>query len=300
MNLNHYTSITQFQMISRTVLRTGKYFSEHHGVLPAVWFTTSENAEGHGLPDGSEMSKVEIDIVKSRGENPKNNFSTNKKSIKIVVDSAQLRPFNKKRPEAGGLISFLDFSKFLGETPEYRRKLAVRGFYTSLPDVNNAEILRLSKELNTKEKTWYVYLGEDIPVEKISRVEGMSNGTYSEFDFDLHARPALNELGFFPVSEGMYEELAGLWGELPRFQYPVVSCICKSPEDIPSVQFMGRSTAWRISINEPAVLPDPGHRAPVNVEEFVKVVESHHSELMQLWEEASESYYTFYPENRPS
>lgn len=300
MNLNHYTSILQFQIISKTALRTGHYFAENGSIYPAIWFTTSENAEGHGLPDGSEFSEVELGIIKGRGEIPKNNFSTNKRSVKIIVDGSELKKFNKKRPEAGGLISFLEFSKFLNESPEYRRKLAVRGFHTNLPEVSNAEILRLSAGLKTKEKTWYVYLSGDIPVSKILAVQGFANGLYTSFDFDLHARPALIESGFFPVSQNIYKEMDDFWGRQPYLQYPVAACICRDPADIPSVSFLNHTFGWKISINNPEVISETISRVPPNVSDYIKVVERHHSELMQLWEEAVESYYTFHPERRPS
>ena len=72
MKLNHYTSLTLARGIFTRGFIAGNYYTEHDGLLDSVvvWLTNSMDASGHGLPDGSDFSEAQIEVMLRRGEKP--------------------------------------------------------------------------------------------------------------------------------------------------------------------------------------------------------------------------------------
>lgn len=296
MKLNHYTSLTLARGIFTRGFIAGNYYTEHDGLLDSVvvWLTNSMDASGHGLPDGSDFSEAQIEVMLRRGEKPKNNTSHNKRAIKIVVDTDRLKKFNKKKPNAGGLISFLDFSKYLNESPSFGKSLGARGLFPERIDLSKTEIIKMAQGLKTKENTWYVHVG---PIEPscISAVEGLAEGVYTPFDFEMHGRPELLKSGIHPTPAELSNELSNLWGDSKPFEIPMVSCFCANPDEAANVGFDYKGNRWDIYLDSLAIKKVHIGHLPENLQDYLDFVSRNKSTFEGLWKEAVESYYRYYP-----
>ena len=296
MKLNHYTSLTLARGIFTRGFIAGNYYTEHDGLLDSVvvWLTNSMDASGHGLPDGSDFSEAQIEVMLRRGEKPQNNTSHNKRAIKIVVDTDRLKKFNKKKPNAGGLISFLDFSKYLNESPSFGKSLGARGLFPERIDLSKTEIIKMAQGLKTKENTWYVHVG---PIEPscISAVEGLAEGVYTPFDFEMHGRPELLKSGIHPTPAELSNELSNLWGDSKPFEIPMVSCFCANPDEAANVGFDYKGNRWDIYLDSLAIKKVHIGHLPENLQDYLDFVSRNKSTFEGLWKEAVESYYRYYP-----
>lgn len=296
MKLNHYTSFTLARGIFLRGFIIGNYYTEHDGRLDAVvvWLTSSTDASGHGIPDGSDFSKAQLEAMVRNGEKPKNNTSHNKRAIKIVIDTNQLKKFNKKKPKSGGLISFLEFSKYLNESPVFAKSLGARGLFPELIDRSRSEIIKMAQGLKTKESTWYVHVG---PIEPtcISSVQGLAEGVYTPFDFELHGRPELLESGIHAAPADLSNELNSLWGHLKPFEIPLASCFCQNPDEAPSVGFDCNGNRWDIDLESLKVKKIYIGHPPANLQDYQDFVSRNKPTFNELWKEAVDSYYRYYP-----
>ncbi|SDR90837.1 hypothetical protein [Pseudomonas trivialis] len=296
MKLNHYTSFTLARSIFIRGFIIGNYHTEYGGRLDSVviWLTSSGNANGHGIPDGSDFSKAQLEAMLKSGEKPKNNSSHNKRAIKIIIDTDQLRKFNKKKPQAGGLIPFLEFSKYLDESPSFGKSLGARGLFPELIDLSRTEILKMAQGLKTKESTWYVHVG---PIEPacISAVEGLADGVYTPFDFERHGRPELLASGIHPAPAELTSKLNSLWGNPKPFEIPMASCFCASPDEVPNVEFDHNGNRWSVELDSLAVKKIYTGRPPENRQAYLDFVSENTSIFKCLWKDAVESYYRYYP-----
>jgi hypothetical protein len=296
MKLNHYTSFTLARGIFTRGFIAGNYYTEHDGLLDSVvvWLTSSTDASGHGLPDGSDFSEAQIEVMLRNGEKPKNNTSHNKRAIKIIIDTDRLKKFNKKKPNAGGLISFLDFSKYLNETTSFGKSLGARGLFPERIDLSRTEIIKMAQGLKTKESTWYVHVG---PIEPscISAVEGLAEGVYTPFDFELHGRPELLKSGIHPTPAELSNELSNLWGDRKPFEIPLASCFCANPDEAPNVGFDYKGNRWDIYLDSLEIKKVYIGHLPENLQDYLDFVSQNKSTFEGLWKEAIESYYRYYP-----
>lgn len=299
MKLNHYTSFTLARSILIRGFKIGNYWTEMGGRLDrtVIWLTNSSDATGHGIPDGSDFSEAQINKLIALGEKPKNNTSHNKRAIKISIDTTKLKRFNKKKPHAGGLISFVEFSELLGESAEFRKSMGARGIFPELSDISRKEVIKKAEGLRTKEKTWYVHVGE-IPAKCIASVEGLAHGTYTSFNYEIHGRPELLKSGIHPTPAELDGELSQLWGKLPAPDIPLASCFCAGLSDEPCVSFDYNGNRWEIFLESLKIKKLYSGVLPSNLQDYSDFVSRHKEVFLNLWEDAVGSYHRYYPDQQ--
>ncbi|WP_159953431.1 hypothetical protein [Pseudomonas sp. R76] len=302
MKLYHYTSVPLARAIFVTGLRLGHLRTQHYGIIrPVVWFTTSTDAEGHGLWNGSEILSAEQMAAAERnsGIKSKNKYTQNKKAIRIEVDSRDLDKFDReaflKTGSATGLISYEKFSKLVQESNDFRKQMGLSCYY-DLGVLPKEEIFRLMKKKPTKESTWYLHFGS-VDVSLFSEVSAYEKGAFKTYDFERHGRPGLIGVGIHPVSAEMLCSLEGYWLPKNPLEVPTAACFCSGEADRPNVEFTNGTNFWRIYLDDPRDISSVTGELPHNISSFSEWVEKNKDALLTTWNQATASYYYFFPKS---
>jgi hypothetical protein len=121
-----------------------------------------------------------------------------------------------------------------------------------------------------------------------------AKGEYRPYDFETLARPELEDVGIFsPSLDSLHELQKIIESKHPKY-FTKAIVICISADATPVVGIRGGSVDFVYEIESGDPVAPLGHDQAVA--EWVK---KYRSELLQLWDKAKESYFSYYPGQRP-
>ncbi|MEN8503600.1 MULTISPECIES: hypothetical protein [Paraburkholderia] len=287
MQLYHYTSATMAESIFHEGLQPSTLTRGDGTIMKGVlWLTTDTDVNGHGLLTGKERltESQRRFLEKIQGGPLKNEVMVDKTAIRIQVDIEDDDPM---------LHSFVDWSK-KNERPGYARIMGLSALY-DLKALTDAELKRAYKHAKTKEATWKLYFSS-VPPMKISDVSALAGTQFVPYDFERNGRGPLRENGLTIVSADSLRRLRDFLPPLHRFDLPKAFCICTEASDRPFVVIRGGGFQFSVGLRSGELREG---QATVAILAAAKAwVGERQAELEACWEDATETYFRFYPEKR--
>ncbi|MFJ2989932.1 hypothetical protein ACIPF8_18865 [Collimonas sp. NPDC087041] len=287
MRLYHYTAAALADYILISNLSVGHMSTPQGPIRPVVWLTTDPNPEGHGLLTGAEVmtESNRNHVEKMQGQKIKNNKTQDKTKVRLTFDIPDkemylLQPFT----DYCARFANKQFAKWTGVS-----------CYIDAANTDTKRVIELMKTLPTKEKTWWISF-MPISASFITAVEFRGNdGAYYPVDFEKNARRAFEDLGFFSPSSEALSELLMIVKPHHPLGYTKALVFCHGPDETPTATISGGATHLEYEIETGRSLTDTTPYEP----HLSAWVTKHRTELMVAWEQAKESYYSFYPTHRP-
>ncbi len=288
MRLYHYTSASLVDSILVSDLSKGHMNTWRDGIIsPVVWLTTDPSGEGHGLTNGTEtLSDQNMDYSERvNGARPKNRRTHDKMKVRLSFDIPNDEMLQLQR-----------FTEYCDRLPD-GKAFAKRTGLSCYIDVTRADpkkIKAMMKTQPTKEKTWWISF---LPVAArfISAVELRgAKGQYHPYDFESLVRPAMEELGFFCPSAESLRELQKIVRPLHPLGDAKALVICPKPGLTPTVIVRGNGVdrLYKIETGD-------AHKGTADADPLLSTwIENYRGELMDVWQRATESYLSYYPEQR--
>jgi len=287
MQLYHYTSATMAESIFHSGLKPSTLTRGDGSIMKGVlWLTSDADVNGHGLLTGNERltDRERRFLEKVQGGPLKNEVMADKTAIRIQVDI---------EPDDPMLHSFGDWSK-KNERPGYARIMGLSALY-DLKALSDAELQRAYKHAKTKEATWKLYFSNVSPMQ-ISGVSALAGTQFVPYDFELNGRESLRENGLTTVSAGSLCRLQDFLTPLHRFDLPKAFCICTEVSDRPFVVI--RDGGFQFSVDLRSGELREGQATVAILAAAKAWAGERQAELEACWEDATETYFRFYPEKR--
>lgn len=299
MKLYHFTSAALAKAVLSDNLSKG-HLDLHTGEIlqGVVWFTTLPFPEGTGVPmETRKLSEREVaKATRVEGE-LRNDMTGDKSKIRLSVESSSLTPFNIVNEEALGLISFVEWCELIGAPKEWVRYIGLSALH-DLDALSDEELSKLLGDKNSSEEdSWYIHFG---PIESryISAVDFKAGSDYIPYDFDLHGREAMSDLGIECIDNEAHQRLLEI--VKPAHQHEVVhaAVICRDPSEIKLVfvRGLGNTCFFNIESKKAVAMLKDDPDYPLG--EVAAWVEENNHEIMRCWNNAVENYYRFYPDKR--
>ncbi len=251
-----------------------------------LWLTSDPDFNGHGLLTGKERptDSEKRYLEKVQGGPLKNEVMADKTAIRIHVDIEDDDPM---------LHSFVDWSK-RNERPGYARIMGLSALY-DIKALSDAELQRAYKHAKTKETTWMLYFG-NVPPTQISGVSALAGKQFVPYDFERNGRESLRENGLTIVNADSLHRLQDFLPPLYQFDLPKAFCICTDVSDRPFVVIRGAGYQFSVDLSSGELREG---EATATILAATKVwVGERQAELEACWEDATETYFRFYPEKR--
>lgn len=297
MKLYHFTAVPLAEGILSDAMRIG------HVPLPNdepltffTWFTTSPYPEGTGVPQQSvRLTAHELDYVdRVEGNKPTNSHSHDKSKVRIMVDSADLTPFDKQTMK--GLISFVGLYEFLGYSPMSAKRVGLSAYM----DLSLLSPEALQRELsctdNTEEHCWYVHRGR-IPADLIREVSYRTDEGYVPYDFESHGRKDMEGAGFACASAPTNAALSEILAPLHGFENAKATLLCLDPDKPVFVTVRGSGVIMEFDIEtgKPVSLVSANYPF-ASITQFIL---DHREEWLECRDRALAACYVHHPEWRP-
>ena len=262
----------------------------HDGIIsPVVWFTTDPSGEGHGLTNGTETLSDQTMNYSERasGARPKNRRTHDKMKVRLTCDIPDEEMLLLQR--------FTDYCDGLSDGKAFAKWTGV-SCYIDMTKADPKRVKAMMKSQPTKEKTWWISF-MPISARFISAVELRgAKGQYHPYDFEGLARPAIEDLGFFSPSAKALRELQKIVTPLHPLGDAKALVFCPKPGLTPTVMVRGNGTDRLYKIET-----GRAHKGTADDDPLLTAwIEDYRGELMDAWERATESYFSYYPEHRSS
>jgi hypothetical protein len=289
LRLYHYTSVPLAGCILNTELKSvWPYTTEdQRQVRPCIWLTTSPEPYGHGLPNGQDHTESQMAQLKKRGRIVKNAATHNKYLVRFQLESDALSKWSVTDSGLSGVIPYVKFSKWLGESNRWRQYMGLSGLF-DLDALSDEELRRHLARTKTMENTWWLYFG-NIPIDLIDEVSFKTGRVYVPYDFELHGRAEFAKSGQHMASKASLDEFHKICGPKNRFETPQAMVSCVSASSKPSVTFQAGGAAWEIDLATFIPTASIGD-LPKNIAAVIEWTKIHREELVALWPTAVETY----------
>lgn len=165
--------------------------------------------------------------------------------------------------------------------------------YISLKDLTYSEYRREYDTRKTQEDTWWLHRGT-IPVNKIVCVEYLSNGQFVPYDFELHGRASLLDVGISVPSREVLDGLCQIINPAHSLDHPKALVMCNKIDDPPSVIIRGGTVEAIFLLSDGRC--KAGSLIPELREPLERWVMNNQTELLRCWEVAQERYRDYYPD----
>lgn len=289
MRLYHYTSASLFDSILVSDLSKGHMSTWNDGIIsPVVWLTSDPSGAGHGLTNGAEtLSDQNMNYgERVNGVRAKNRFTHDKMKVRLSFDIPDDDMLQLQR--------FTEYCDLLPDGKAFAKWTGV-SCYIDVTTADPKKIKAMMKTQPTKEKTWWISF-LPVPARFISAVElHGAKGQYHPYDFESRVRPAIEKLGFFSPSAEALRELQKIVKPLHPLGDAKALVICPKPGLTPTVIIRGDGTDRLYKIET-----GKGHTGTADAPLLSAWIENYRGELMDAWERATESYFSYYPEQRKS
>jgi hypothetical protein len=285
MKLYHYTSVPIAETILSSSLSRGHLRKSDNTIIhDVVWLTSDPSSDGHGLTNGTEKltSSNVRHLEEVQGAPLRNKMMHNKTAIRLT--------YNLPEDWQPIIQNFVEYSKIFED--KYYAKIMGLSCYIDIQKVSDKLLKSMYKNKKTKEKTWWISFIA-IPSKFISAVDFKCGDKYIPYNFELHGRTGMAEVGFIIPSADTISTLRPLLPGLNAFENASARIICPTPEHEPIVHIRGQGTDRIFRINDGKFFA--GTAATQN--ELEAWVLQHKDELMTCWHQAVSSYKEFYPED---
>lgn len=279
-----------FDSILVSDLSDGHMNTWHEGFIsPVVWLTTDPSGVGHGLTNGTETLSDQNMRYSERlnGERPKNRRTLDKMKVRLTFDIPD--------DEMLLLQRFTDYCDRLPDGKAFAKWTGV-SCYVDVTTADPKKIKAMMKSQPTKEKTWWISF-VPVPSRFISAVELRdARGQYLPYNFESLVRPALEDLGFFCPSAEALREMQKIVRPLHPLGDAKALVFCPKPGLTPTVMIRGNGANRLYKFETGGV-----HTGTADDDPLLSAwIENYRGELMDAFERATESYFSYYPEHRAS
>lgn len=285
MRLYHFTAVSMAEAILSKGLSRGHIKHSDGSIRDSVvWLATDPEPAGHGLLTGKEKMTASnfAYLTRVQGSAPKNSVMFNKTRIRITVEL-----------EAGDgtLIPFVDYYASQGEKPLEAKLMGLSAYVENPWRLPFAKRQQLMKTTVTKEASWWLSFAP-IAASKITRVEYNSAAGFVDYDFDAHGRRHFHDAGFVAPCAATLESLRPLVPCHNPFEKAKAFAFCADPKQDACVVIRGGGEDYAFDVATGDSLFGTSHPNGPALSEWVRL---HSAELLECWAQATDVYYTYYP-----
>ncbi|KJF70127.1 MULTISPECIES: DUF4160 domain-containing protein [Rhizobium/Agrobacterium group] len=275
MILFHHTSVSLAEGILASQLNQG-HVTRRSGepLRDVVWLTTDERHEGHGLTTGEQLDPVHRSYVEKVEQ-------TKLRQGRVwTADKTRIRIKVKIPTRDRKLFNYSAWSR-KNDGPRFAKFMGL-SCVESVAGLNASELERVMLMTATKEETWYLSF-RPIDPKEFEEVLYRTEDGYIPYDFELHGRHELENVGIYSAGKAALEELREVVAS--RHGYDRASAVVTCADLAMPANVVVRGGGINVAFNLDTLRRLEGSAGPYE-EEIVAWIERHRLDLNEAWQKS--------------